>query len=375
VKVRRFSQEVRLTSPSGHALEWLAGAYYSQENASNSGSTDPLDSRLAPIPSLPSFFAADYPTTYKETAFFGTLTYKITPAFDVTGGLRWLTNAQTVEQNVVSGPAIHTVAQAAGDATNYAMGARYHLGPDTMVYARVASGYEPGVANTTLATYPQIPLLTNPDKMVNYELGIKTDLLDHRATLDLSLFKMNWSDLQIIVPTPDGLVAYYINAGKVTTEGFELSATFALKDVLHVSFNTAYMDAYAVEALPAAQITAGARFGLPVWTAAASVDYRLHDVAQWTPRFDASWRYTDSCDPAGFSSQLPQGRIPSYSTVDLNLEVTRGRVTASLYARNLLDVRAYNFGALSINNTTGAHYFSGTVAEPRVIGLSSRVKF
>lgn len=46
----------------------------------------------------------------------------------------------------------------------------------------------------------------------------------------------------------------------------------------------------------------------------------------------------------------------------------------SLYARNLLDVRAYNFGALSINNTTGAHYFSGTVAEPRVIGLSSSVK-
>jgi iron complex outermembrane receptor protein len=381
VSVRRFTQEFRLASPTGQDVEWLLGTFFSHERTSDDQYLDALDSRLALVPSLTPFFVGSYdPTTYQESALFGTLTYKITPAFDVTAGLRRLTNKQTVAGNILAsvqnffGPVRHTVDHATGDATNYSLGARYHLSSTTMLYTRVASGYEPGEVNRTFANYPQIPRLTKPDSMVNYEVGVKSEFLDHRVILDLSLYKMNWSDLQINVPTPDGQVTYFINAGKVTTQGFELSAACAPTSALRMEFTAAYMDAFATEALPEIQITPGARFGLPVWTAAATIDYRLHEVDHWTPHLEASWRYIGSSF-ANFSSQTPLDIIPSWSTLDLSLHLWKRRVDVSVYAKNLFDKRAYSFAFQAMNNTTGATYFSGIVLQSRVIGLAASVGF
>jgi iron complex outermembrane recepter protein len=375
-RVKRFTQEFRLASPSTQRLEWLVGAYYSHESGANNEFIEVLDGRLAVIPNGPIVYLGDTPTTYSETALFGTVTYKINPVLDVTGGVRGLRDNQMVERDVLAGyssPSSHSQLSVADHASNFSFGLRYHLRSETMVYARIASGYEPGIPNATNPGYPQIPAVTKPDSMVNYEVGIKADFLDRRATLDLAIYKMNWTNLQLATATPDGRISYTIDGGEFTTEGFELSVTHQPTSKVRLGFNAAYMDAYAVEAIPSEQISAGARPGLPVWTAAAIIDYRLNGVAQWTPQLSGSWRYIDS-EYNTISSQTPVGLIPGYSWVDLNLRLSKGRADMSLYAKNLFDKRAFN-GAIPHPDFAGHNYFFGALIQPRLIGLSASVKF
>lgn len=377
VSVRKASQEIRLASPSGQRLEWLIGAYYSAEKASNNQYLDALDSRLDLIPALNPFFVGHLPSTYTEVALFGTSTYRIADQFDLTGGLRWLANRQRVDQEILPGfyvPASNSSTRSAETPKTFAFAARYRLQPEAMVYLRVASGYRPGTPNLVVPGYPEITAQSNSDTMVNYEVGIKSEFMNRKASLELAVFKSNWSDMQLNIVTPDGNLGYVINAGKVTSEGFELAATYWPRDAFHLAVNAAYTDAFATEAVPAAGILLGTRLpASPQWTAAATFDYRMRDLNQWTPHLSGSWRCI-AAQYSGLSTTPPVGLIPAYSWVDADLRMTKGRYDVSLYAKNLLDKRAFNDGGPGTNNTTRESSFGGVPIRPRVVGLSVSVR-
>jgi len=377
VSVKRFSQELRLTSASGQRLEWLVGAYYSHEKATNNQYVDALDGQLELIPALNPFFAAHIPSSYDEAAVFGTSTYRITDRFYLTAGLRWLTNRQTLAQEILPGgfiPASQSASRSSETPTTYAFGARFRLQPDTMVYLRVASGYRPGTPNSVLPAYPQIPPQTNSDTMVNYEIGLKSELMKRKAAVELAAFKINWSDMQLDIFTPDGHISYATNAGKVTSEGFEFAASYWPTNALRLEANAAYSDAYATEAAPAASIFVGTRLpSSPKWTAAATIEYRMRDWNQWTPQLSATWRYI-AAQYSTLSTNPPLGVVPDYSWVDVDLRMVKGRYSVSLYAKNLLDKRAFNFGGPVTDSTTGASSFEGVPILPRVVGLSASVR-
>ena len=99
------------------------------------------------IPAFAPLFAfAEVPTEYREIAVFGDLTFKFNDRFDITAGLRWADNKQEFRQ--ISGgailPAEDTPGASAEDIVTYMLSPRFHVSDDTMIYARVASGYRPG---------------------------------------------------------------------------------------------------------------------------------------------------------------------------------------------------------------------------------------
>jgi iron complex outermembrane receptor protein len=375
--VKKVSQEIRLASKSGQRLEWLAGVYYTDEKATNDQYLDALDSKLKLIPSLNPFFAAHIPSSYTEAALFGTLTYRITNQFDLTGGVRWLQNKQFVDQEVLPGayvPGSHSQDRSAETPKTYAFGARYRPRPQAMIYLRVASGYRPGTPNAALPEYPEIPPEAHSDTMVNYEIGIKSEL-NRKVALDLAVFRINWSDMQIDIQTHDGKISYAVNAGKVTSEGFEFAARYWPGDAFHLAINAAYTDAFATEAVPAAGIFLGTRLpASPRWTTAATFDCRMPDLNQWTPHLSGNWRYI-AAQYSTLSTTPPVGVIPSYSWVDVDLRMTKGRYNVSLYAKNLFDKRAFSSGGPFTDNTTGISSFGGVPIQPRVVGLDATVKF
>jgi outer membrane receptor protein involved in Fe transport len=242
-----------------------------------------------------------------------------------------------------------------------------------MFYLRVASGYRPGAPNFIDPQYPEIPPATKADTMIDYELGTRREFLDRRASADLTVFKQNLSNLKTTAITPDGAVVYGINAGSVTSKGLEVATLYTPANAWHLAFNAAYTDTYATEAVPSAGIAAGARMPTaPRWTASAIVDYRLNRLGQWTGVLTAGWRYTDKMYTA-ISSMPPVGVIPGYSSFDLGLQLTNSRLEISLYAKNVLDKRAYNSAAVQTNTVTGAHFFYGSLVRPQLIGLSLNV--
>src|SRR6185503_18840573 len=93
---------------------------------------------------------------YKELAVFGDVTFKINDSFDVITGLRFAQNDQKFRQ--ISSGAILVTANQPGesdeDVFTYAISPRWHLTDDTMLYARVATGYRPGGPNTIVANMP-----------------------------------------------------------------------------------------------------------------------------------------------------------------------------------------------------------------------------
>jgi iron complex outermembrane recepter protein len=388
LRVRGASQEIRLASPPDQRLVWLAGMYYSNEKASNDQYLEALDSQLQLIPALNPFFVEHISSTYTEVAVFGSLTYRIADKFDLTGGLRWLANKQYVDQDTLPNsyaPANNSITRTTETPKTYSFGARYHPQPDTMVYLRVASGYRPGIPNQIVPGYPQIPPQTNSDTLVNYEIGVKTELMNRRATLDLAVFKINWSDMQLYVPTPNNQIYYAINAGKVTSEGCEFTATYWPVDALHLAVNAAYSDVFATDAVPAADIFVGSRLPQsPKWTADAMFDYRMRDLNQWTPHLSGNWRYI-AAQYSTLSTAPPVGLQPAYSWVDVDLRMSKGRYDVSLYAKNLIDKRAFNNGGPFTANTAGPNApvppgppspsFGGPPILPRIVGLSATVTF
>jgi outer membrane receptor protein involved in Fe transport len=378
VTVKKVSQEVRLASESGQRLEWLAGVYYTDEKASNDQYSDALDSQLKLIPALNPFFSAHIPSSYTEVAVFGTSTFRIADQFDLTGGLRWLTNKQTVDVQIPPGllvPGSDSQARSAEKPKTYAFGARYRPRPEAMVYLRVASGYRPGSPNGVFPEYPEIPLQTNSDTMVNYEIGVKSEFMNRKVALDLAVFKINWSDLQLDIQTHDSKITYTVNAGKVTSEGFEIAGTYWPADAFHLAVNAAYSEAFATEAVPAAGIFLGTRLpASPRWTAAATFDYRMPDLHQWTPHLSGNWRYI-AAQYSSLSTTPQVGVIPGYSWVDVDLRMTKGRYDVSLYAKNFFDKRAFSSGGPFTDNTTSISSFGGVPIQPRVVGLSATVKY
>jgi outer membrane receptor protein involved in Fe transport len=384
VGAKRASQEVRFVSPSGQRFEWLAGAYYDNERAWSDGRSEALDSRLQLIPALNPFFVLHAPSTYTETAVFGTLTYRVAAPFDLTAGLRWLTNRQWVNNVVlptVASPASDYVSRSADQPKTYAFSARYRPQPETMAYLRIASGYRPGTPNQIFAGYPEIPPQTHADTMVDYEIGIKSELMKRKASLELAIYRINWSDMQLGVTTPDGREGYTINAGEVTSEGVEFAATYWPIDAFHLAIEAAYSDAYATEAVPAAGIQVGARLpGSPRWMAGTTLECHLGHFDRWNSYLSGSWRYIAPQYSALSTQPGIVGLQPGYSWVDVNLGMTKGRYDISLYAKNLLDKHAFNNSNPYAATTAGpgapvppgppSPSFAGNPIQPRVVGLS-----
>jgi outer membrane receptor protein involved in Fe transport len=249
-----------------------------------------------------------------------------------------------------------------------------------MAYVRIASGYRPGTPNPVLPGYPEIPTQTHSDTMENYEVGVKSELLNRRASLELTVFKINWSDLQLEVPTADGKLTYTTNAGKVTSKGLEVAAAYWPVEPIHLTLGAAYSDAYATQAVPAAGILTGARLASsPIWTAVSTLDFRLPNVGQWTSYLSGSWRYI-APQYSSLTTAPPVGLIPGYSWVDIEIRMMKGRYDIALYAKNLFDKRTFNTGGPYTANTAGpgapvppgppSPAFGGVPIEPRVAGVA-----
>lgn len=91
--------------------------------------------------------------------------------------------------------------------------AGYGFSPPSVSESRVGDG----TFNTSL----------EPEKGLNYELGLRGILLHHRLNYDLSVYRMNISGL--LVPQTDSLGAtYYQNAGSALQKGLELSVFYSI---------------------------------------------------------------------------------------------------------------------------------------------------
>jgi iron complex outermembrane recepter protein len=224
---RKLSQEVRLTTPILERVDWLVGAFYTRETTPyriTTYATDPADGTVIGLPIL-----WRDSLSFTEYAAFTDLTVRFTDQFNVQLGARWSANHQTLHHRQLSfdyPEGLFTDPTSSDHAVTYLFTPQYKISPDRMVYARIATGYRPGGPNAVCGNQEggfNVPCQYLSDKTTNYELGAKGNFLDRTLTYDVSVYDIDWKDIQLTQVAPLGTFDYNSNASRARSRGIELS--------------------------------------------------------------------------------------------------------------------------------------------------------
>ena len=160
-ELNKFTQEVRVASAAKDRLEWQVGGYYTHESASL---VQYIDAVAVPGGTyLGNIVFLSLNSTYGEGAGFADLTYHFNPQFDLQLGGRWSRNNQDSTQNTAYNPAFGIPVDVVhgnsnGSVWTYSLAPSWHFDANSMVYARLATGYRPGGPNALPpAAPPEVP--------------------------------------------------------------------------------------------------------------------------------------------------------------------------------------------------------------------------
>ena len=122
------------------------------------------------------------------------------------------------------------------------IGPQYFITPDIMVYGTWAHGYKGPVVDTSVGTLDAV----KPEQSQLLEAGIKSSWLDHRLTVNLTLFRQQYTDYQVTVLNQSVLpnVFQLGNAGGMLAQGGELEMTFRPTDDWRIQASLTVDDNY-----------------------------------------------------------------------------------------------------------------------------------
>ncbi len=369
----KFTQEVRLTSPTRDGFEWMLGGFYTKEDSTNLQYATAQSMNGTVISALNPLADASLPSTYKEVAVFGNATLALTDRFDVTAGLRWARNEQDFEQisqGVLLGAPIRVPGQSSENVTTFMVSPRFRVDDDVMLYVRVASSYRPGGPNVTL---PNVPPSVDADTLVSYETGVKSTLFDGRLQANATVFYVDWDDVQISASS--GGFTYLQNGGKAKSAGLEFETVFIPVDGWRLGANGAYTDPTFASDVPAVGAADGDHLPLiPKYSFALTADYGWDVVGDWGANVGAGYRWTGAVNSLPESSPLFV-RTKSYGVLDLNAGVSNDMVALRLYVRNATNSHATTAASLITTALGSSVQIDRTVFQPRTIGLSLDITY
>ena len=295
--------------------------------------------------------------------------------FDVTAGVRWAHNRQHFRQisgglESVIGPPVDIAGSSSESVFTCSVSPSWRLSADTMVYARVASGYRPGGPNPRAL---DVPPTVVADRLTNYEIGVKTQFLAGRALVNAAAFRIDWRDIQQAVIL--GGIGSNDNTGNAVSKGLELEATYVPSDRWRIGVNAAYTDAQLTS--PAEGIAAARLGNTPRWGVSAVLDYELALANRWIAHVGGGWRYVGEQGTA-IAARLGADNsyvLPPYGALDLAADLARGNWTIRLFARNVTDRRAYIGGGLAVDADNVPYGIDANVLQPRTVGISVDVGF
>jgi iron complex outermembrane receptor protein len=255
-------------------------------------------------------------------------------------------------------------------------------------YVSAAIGSKSGGLN--LAVLPaDVDPVVEPEDVVSYEVGVKTQLLDSKLTFNTAAFWTEIDNYQTaiteVLATTTAFRQYVSNTGKVRSRGIEADLDYDINESVNINAAVAWADAYYVDYEDAQQAAENLNLG-PIQdlsgeplAGAPELTYSLGgDVTYplgWGSRpleiyGSANYSYRSEYYTAISNSRYSQVDGYGLLTARIGLRRQDGRWDASVWAKNLTD-EDY-FITLSPANTG---LVTGVVGEPRYVGLTLRTSF
>ena len=276
---RQVSQELRYASNGTNTVDYVGGLFYFHQTIDTQGlqvqgsaasrwllnPTSANANNPAVLNGLRSTNTIGFTNT--SAAAFGKLTWHVTDRFSIQPGLR-------VNYDKKDGSYVSTVVTGTGSSTlnNDQRGVlapqsytpsfddwnlsgdvtlAYDFSDDVHGYATYARSFKSGGINLSglpldAANNPILSASTvKPERVNHYEIGLKSQFLNRRATVNLAAFWTEIGDYQATVTNGQlgVLRGYLANAEKVRVKGIEADAAFRPTKQLNLYVNAAYTDA------------------------------------------------------------------------------------------------------------------------------------
>lgn len=377
LRYQKITQELRLDSPADRFLEWTVGLFFSNEDVRTRTSVEGtlLDGSPGPTPIL-SLSGTD--ADYREIAAFANATFNLTDELSLTAGYRLTENKITdVIRNsgLFAGTALDDPTIQNGNQkdriSNYLLALNYRYSPDGTVYARVASGYRPGgpiEPPPLLQPGQTIPSEFLPDSVWNYEIGARNILFDGAVRTDLSLFYINWDDIQL--PFLVNGIRVLSNGGSARSRGFEFTVNVEPTEGFDISLVGSFTDAELTSDAPLVFGSDGDSLPyVPKWNLTASADYETQVAEGLDFGIGGTLHYQSGIDTALSPGDASFIALDDFVSADVRAHLAWEDVELFGYIRNVFNERAF----ISGNRSGGLS--GGTPLQPRSIGLGVRANF
>ncbi|MEM6801929.1 MAG: TonB-dependent receptor [Bacteroidota bacterium] len=388
--ISTISEEIRLGSnTTGSKFGWIAGAFLYRYVYDNRGSFNTgVDNALfAPSPDI----AAQYPYIQRQNSklsqlglsLFGNVDYNFTDKFKVSAGLRYeIENSESENRTSYSRngdedysfPPLGLIPDAFEADANFSalspkLSFSYNFSEQKMLYASVARGYRPGGINPFTTSDQDISF--DPEFTWNYEMGLKTYLLQNKMRFNLTGFYIGYSDQQLL--TVIDFATFNIgtqNIGKSISYGLELEWDYLLFQGLQASLNLGFLETEIQEYL----VTG---FGgevnnegndnpyAPQWNGNFGLTYNKRiDQVDINASVDYQFQTDMFLDPENNYTQ------PAYGLLNARIGARYKGVELAVWGQNLTDVVYFSYGY----SLTGFGGF-GSYGLPRLVGTSLSYKF
>lgn len=349
-RLRKLTQETRLASDDTRNFSWMVGGFFTRESPSEYNDFRAFSDYGVPLAAPNNILLLG--TTpgsrnkYTEWGAFTNATYRFSDAFDVSGGIRYGENrtkgCDSGFTGIYGNGGVFACQSRPWDGvTTWMVNARYHFQPDAMIYGRIATGYRPGGGCDTCGNpLLGVPPTYDPDRLTNYELGIKGMFLDRRLQFELSAFYIDWTDIQLRVTNAQGF-SYPGNGDTARSQGVELNAAYAFTNGLKLSGFITYTDAKLTADAPGVGGKDGDRLpNSAPWAGAIMADYQreIGDDAKLIGGI--AYRYKDAVNAQLAGTGSPY-RMGAQNVVDIYGGVEFGKTAVRVYVKNLLNDRSY----------------------------------
>lgn len=233
-----FVQELRLVSNGNNTIDYTVGLFYQNQDLQGTqesylrGFQAWADSAFGPgVVADDNDFSYLRDQNFKDRSFFGELTYHLNDDLAVTVGARRyntdFTNDTLMNVGLYTSFDITDTANFKESelGTLFKANIAYDLNEDTLLYGTISEGYRRGGANAVplsgifaeSAAWQKFKSDTN----TNFEIGIKGSNSDNTVSYNVSLFYVDWQDIQINTATTNWGFFAAQNGGSAKTSGIE----------------------------------------------------------------------------------------------------------------------------------------------------------
>lgn len=278
---KSFTQELQLTSTTNSAFQWLIGGYYSNDdqffsfldfretvdlNNNPNGATGLVSNDSV----LNGFFADATYLDVDTLGIFGQVDYAVSDRLRLIGGLRYNEESKklsgssnfTANGQVTLQPGLDLTPQivpnnpfdvfafneaATGatrldesfDKVTWKVAGEYDVSDNAMAYATVATGFLSGQLNRN-------GTITDQQESINYEVGIKTRLMDNTLQLNMAAYLTEYTNLltqsQTVDPNTGNVITFGENGGDIDAKGIEVDFVYAPNDALTITGGASLLD-------------------------------------------------------------------------------------------------------------------------------------